>query len=446
MVQGAVPLHSQRRGVVCLANLIVLLAASALAQEPAIDPTVAAQYFGEAKALSDKDAGALWGVRLYGPTLLVDPDTRTVVANQADGEGQLKPVGEVYVGKLPADVPIANTAARWAGMRWTMIMWPLPRYRQERLRLMMHESFHRIQEQIGLPGRDSVSNHLDSRNGRVWLELEWRALTRALWSSGSARQKAIEDALYFRAYRRSLFPQAASAENDLEMNEGLAEYTGYVLSSAAPRELELRAALNVQDAQYRQTFVRSFAYVSGPAYGCLLDESKLPWRTLLKKEADFGVLLARAYAVHVGPVTESVAAQRALGYDGDEISALEDKREARRQKTIADYRARLIDGPVLVLPLGPNVQWGFDPNLVAALDENQTVYPTLHLQDDWGTLEVSKGALLVRENGRMARAQVQAPKDAAAGPVAGDGWTLDLKPGWVLAPGPRAGDFAITKQ
>jgi hypothetical protein len=432
--------------VVCLANVLLLLTACALAQEVAIDPAVAAQYFREAKALSDKDAGALWGVRLYGPTLLVDPETRAVAANQADGEGQLKQAGEVFVGKLPANLPIANTAVRWAGVEWTMIMWPLPRYRQERLRLMMHESFHRIQEELGLPAKDSVNNHLDSRNGRVWLELEWRALTRALWSTGPARQKAIEDALSFRAYRRSLFPQGAASENALEMNEGLAEYTGYALSSAAPREFEMRAALNVQDAQYRQTFVRSFAYVSGPAYGCLLDESKLPWRKLVKKEGDLGVLLASAYGIHLGPVTESAAVQRAARYDGDEVITLERQREARRQKAIAQYRALLIDGPVLILPLGPNVQWGFDPNNVAALDENSTVYPTLHLQDEWGTLEVSKGALLVRENGRLARAQVQAPKDAAAHPVAGDGWTLDLKPGWVLAPGPRAGDFTLKKQ
>ncbi|HXZ27833.1 MAG TPA: hypothetical protein VEG08_07510 [Terriglobales bacterium] len=422
----------------------MLLASAALAQEPVINPAVATQYFREAKALSEKDAGALWGVRLYGPTLLADPETRVVVANQADDEGHLEPVGEVYTGKLPAEVPIANTAVRWAGVEWTMIMWPLPRYRQERLRLMMHESFHRIQKQIGLPAMDSVNNHLDSRDGRVWLLLEWRALTRALWSTGPARRKAIESALYFRAYRRSLFPQAAANENALEMNEGLAEYTGYALSSAAPREFEMRAALNTQDAQYRQTFVRSFAYVSGPVYGCLLDESRLPWRKLAKKEGDLGALLARAYGIHLGPVTKSAAAERAARYDGDEVFALEDKREAQRQKVVAEYRARVIDGPVLVLPLGPNVQWGFDPNNVAALDENSTVYPTLHLQDDWGTLEVSKGALMVRENGHFARCQVSAPKDAAA--REGEGWKLELKPGWVLAPGPRAGDFTVKRE
>lgn len=133
----------------------------------------------------------------------------------------------------------------------------------------------------------------------------------------------------------------------------------------------------------------------------------------------------------------------AARYDGDEIFELEDRRETRRQKVIAEYRARVIDGPVLVLPLGPDVQWTFDPNNVAALDENSTVYPSLHVQDDWGTLEVSKGALMVRENGHFKYTQVSAPKDAAA--REGDGWKLDLKPGWVLAPGPRVGDLTVTK-
>ena len=55
-------------------NMIVLLgaglvAASAVAQEPPIDPALAKQYFAEAKAASDRDNGGLWKVPLCGPLL-----------------------------------------------------------------------------------------------------------------------------------------------------------------------------------------------------------------------------------------------------------------------------------------------------------------------------------------------------------------------------------------
>ena len=44
----------------------------------------------------------------------------------ADAEDQLKQVGDVYLGQLPANVLIANTATSWSGTRWTMLVWPLP--------------------------------------------------------------------------------------------------------------------------------------------------------------------------------------------------------------------------------------------------------------------------------------------------------------------------------
>src|SRR2546429_7426343 len=44
----------------------------------------------------------------------------------------------------------ANTATKWAGVEWTMVMWPVPQYKQPRMRLMLHECFHRVQAEIGL--------------------------------------------------------------------------------------------------------------------------------------------------------------------------------------------------------------------------------------------------------------------------------------------------------
>jgi hypothetical protein len=66
-----------------------------------IDPALARGYFDEAKALSAKDAGRLWGVELYGPMLFADPVSRAVVANQPDAEGRLR-LGGLLIRRKPA--------------------------------------------------------------------------------------------------------------------------------------------------------------------------------------------------------------------------------------------------------------------------------------------------------------------------------------------------------
>jgi hypothetical protein len=215
----------------------------------------------------------------HGPMLLVDPESRGVVANQADNEGKLGPQGDVFVGTLPEEINIANTATNWAGVDWTMIMWPLPEERRSRLRLMTHELFHRIQDEIGLASSDVSNRHLDSQDGRIWLRLEWRALERALEEQGTARREAIADAVYFRRYRQSLFSGSAAEECALESNEGIAEYTGLKLSSRSDGEFVTRAACSLQQSGNAQSFVRSFAYSSGPAYGALLDVERIQWRS-----------------------------------------------------------------------------------------------------------------------------------------------------------------------
>jgi len=422
----------------------VLVALPLFGQTNVINRQTAGKYFKQLQETSARDAGKLWGKPIYGPIFFVDRQTREVVANQSDAEGVLKPKDGVFVGTFPQDKNIANSAIDWAGVHWTMVTWPFSAYRQPRERLLLHECFHRIQDGLGLPGRDAVNNHLDSRDGRIWLQMEWRALERALRQPGPERKQAITDALLFRAYRRSIFPDAGPRENALELNEGMAEYTGYRLSSSTMEEFAVRADLVVRDGRTNPTFARSFAYVSGPAYGALLDLSGKPWRERVAKTGDLGTLLATAYGIPQTKVDELAAQTAAARYEGEEVVAVETRREQQRQRDIAAARRRFIEGPVLVLPLTSNVNYSYDPNNVFAIDTANTVYPTLRLVDDWGILEVTDGAWLFRDSdGHFTRAQVDVPESASARPLKGKGWSLDLKDGWSLTPGERSGDLLV---
>ena len=430
----------------CLLIIPVLLTIMPLrsgtaAQITPIDTTLAYQYFQEAQALCSRDNGKLWGISLCGPMLFADPKTRTVVTNLADKEGVLSKQGNVFVGKLPAKLNIANTSFEWAGVKWSMIIFQsLSEDRYQRGNLMVHESWHRIQNEIGFPSSGASNNHLDSREGRVWLQLEWRALAAALTGRARQRKQAIEDALLFRAYRRAAFPLAASEELEMEMHEGLAEYTGVKLSGR-PNPGKHVVDANLREATQKQTFVRSFAYASGPAYGLLLDATKGNWRKSLTKEDDLGSLLQRKLSVRLPQNFERTAEARAKKYDLDKLITFETERENNRQTLLADYRAKLIEGPVLAIPLRQmNMQ--LNPGNLVPLEPVGTVYPDVRVTDVWGILTVTRGALIKSD---FSGIYVSAPTNPGGPLIEGDGWVLELNKGWAVATGTRPSDYVVKK-
>jgi hypothetical protein len=275
----------------------------------------------------------------------------------------------------------------------------------------------------------------------LWLQLEWRALAAALQDSGPARRRAIDDALIFRAARRESFPQAQAEERALEMHEGLAEYTGVRLCGLEGAELRnyMRNKLANRPAKM-PTFVRSFAYLSGPAYGLLLDETGTRWRPGLKPTDDLGELLRRSQSLDAVEDVKKQAEQRSGNYGGQALGAAERQREDARQRRLAEFRERFITGPLLVLPL-QNMQFSFNPNEIQPLENKGTVYPRMRLSDAWGTLMVSKGVLISSD---FKKAYVPAPVDPRAHSPQGDGWQLALNAGWRLEPAARKGDYVVS--
>lgn len=420
------------------------LAASPSQLPQKVDFALAEQYFKQAESICAHDNARLWGIRLCGPMLFADPVTRTVVANQSDAEGHLKRNGNVFVGTLPEEVNIANTAVKWAGVKWTMIRWLLPSNERARARLMFHELFHRVQDDLGLPASNPTNNHLDTLEGRIWLQLEWRALAAALTRTGADANRALEDAIVFRHYRRSLFKDSDVTERGLEMNEGLCEYTGVKLRGTPEQETVAYIVKQLETAEQNPTFVRSFAYASGPPYGFLLDRAGVEWRKGLKPSDDLGVLAQRAYSIKLPGDIKNEAGKRSSQYSGGALRAAETARDAERKKRLAGYRARFIEGPVLVLRFGEKASYSFDPNNVEALEDAGTVYPTLRVTDDWGILEVTGGALMTSDT-LGAAVRVPAPADLGNRKVEGDGWRLELKEGWSLIPAQRKGDYAVSR-
>lgn len=400
----------------------------------------AKNYFAEAKEMCDTERSRLWTLSLWGPIMFVDPIDRRIVANQSDAHGVLRSEQGVFTGRLPASVNFANTAMEWEGVNWTTVIWSaVPTQDNARRLLLAHELFHHIQKKLGLLSNEPNNEHLDSLDGRYLLQLEWKALAAAMRATNEQDcLSAINDAFVFRSQRYKLFPAAEKQEGILEKNEGLAEYTGVIVANPSNNDQKLAALHDLEIRPKDKTFVRSFAYATGPAYGLLLDKFDSSWREEIRQpSATLFSLLKKALGYSVLTELEAETEKRSTQYDGQALLAQETLRDRRRKKLLAEYHKRFVDGPVLTIHLGAK-SLSFDPRNLQPLPLYGTVYPTLRVCSAWGVLEVTNGALMSPDRDTLF---LVAPTKTTA--TSGDGWRLDLKPGWKIVPGKRSGDVLL---
>jgi hypothetical protein len=423
------------------ATVVSLLLASGAAAQSRLDVASATVVFDQAQSLCQADEARTWGVTLCGPMLIADPATRAFVSNMDGVDVPLERKGGVFEGRLPDSVPIANTAVRWNGRVWTMLIAPVTMDEPARSILLMHEAWHRIQDQIGLTAANADQPQLATEAGRVSLRLELRALAAALDATDPVqRRQAIKDALTFRAWRYVRFPQAQVAEDTMERHEGVAEYTGRHLSRDDQMIPHLVEHLRRGD-QVRQ-YARSFAYYTGPAYGVLLDSASPDWKVAWDRHEGLPQILAQALGLEIASDDEAFA-EAGARYQVATIQAEEAATALAQAARIAALRAGLVDGPVLVAPVS-GASFSFDPNKVTPLDSEGTVYGVIRVAADWGVLNVEKDGLLSMDWSRLTVAYADAvpTKDG----LRGDGWSLTLKPEWEATPGPRDGDWMIRRR
>jgi hypothetical protein len=434
----------------CFTAAIAVALPFSFARGQQLDTARALSALRDARAACESDAGALWGRSLCGPIALVDRQTRLVIANDTVPQKHFLRLGDAYVTTLPENQYVANTSFPWAGRTWTMVALPLPRDRFARVGLVMHEVFHREQEALGLRQPDALNNQLDMRPGRTWLRLEYRGRARAresLPDQNAARHHA-ESALIFRAERRSIYPGSDSLEATLEVQEGLAEYTGQRLAMQLTGEGPARVAKFVRDYETTPTFVRAFAYGTGPAIGILLDQFDPAWREEVRKNRDIGELLAQAVHFRRPRDLDKTARARARDYGWEDVDRSEAARDSARAPTMQGYRARLGVGPVVTLRQSKDsLAWSYDPTELVGFDLQSTVYPSGNFSAPWGKLTVDQGGVLVQNDFSWIKIGLpSAPSAAGAREIKGDGWTLVLNPGWSLRPDPsRSGSFVAGK-
>ena len=408
---------------------LLLLLGAATAAEAQVQPELAKRYFEEVTKLCERDAGRLWGVSLCGPMVIVDRATGTRATSQPEPEGEPLRFGGLVDG------PVS-----WGGLRWFGFpLWMLPEKDADvRQQVMLHGLFHRIQPELGLMTDDGSNEHLDTLEGRVWIQLEWRALRRAVESSGSDRAEAIADALAFRRERRRLFPGAADNERRDEIREGLATYTGVAVWANSPADAARAAAAALAGGESQPAFVGNFEAHSGPAYGVLLDDLRPEWRRQVRATSDLGDMLASA--INRPATTEVVVA--ASRYDARTLRTAEEARDRAQRVRVAELRRRFVDGPVLTMP-GAGSGTSNTSGSVGIEGVGTVLFGDFTLTAQWGRLSANSGVLRAA-GGATLSVPVTAPLEGIT--LQGDGWSATLNSGWVVRPAARPGSFTIVRE
>ena len=408
---------------------LLLLLGGATAAEAQVRPELAKRYFEEATELCERDAGRLWGVSLCGPMVIVDRATGTRATSQPEPEGPPLRFGGLVDG------PVS-----WGGLRWFGFpLYMLPENDADvRQQVMLHGLFHRIQPELGLITEDGFNEHLDTLEGRFWIQLEWRALRRAVESSGSDRAEAIADALAFRRERRRLFPGAADNERRDEIREGLATYTGVAAWANSPADAARAAAAALAGGELQPAFVGNFEAHSGPAYGVLLDDLLPGWRRQVRSTSDLGDMLASATN---RPATTDVAVAAAR-YDAATLRTAEEARDRAQQVRVAELRQRFVDGPVLTMP-GTGSGTSNTTGSVGIEGVGTVLFGNFTLTAQWGRL-TADGGVLRAAGGATLSVPVTGPLEGTT--LQGDGWSATLNSGWVVRPAARPGSFTIVRE
>ncbi|MDX9845409.1 MAG: hypothetical protein RBT74_00380 [Tenuifilaceae bacterium] len=409
--------------------LLMLFAVLAQGQGKEHDKlSIALSYFTELDSLCKVDNGRMWGVNLYGATMFVAPQSRLIIANEPDAKGLLTYQNGVYVGELPVDINIANTSFRWNGKRWTMVSWDaIPANdAYSRRKLLIHESWHRIQEDIGIMPTMTMNSHLDEKQGSILLKLEFLALINALGDEVNVL-KHLQNALTIRAYRQSIFPE--NNENLFEIHEGMPEYTGFKLCGLDHEITRKIVAKQLEIALGKEGLANSFAYITGPAYGLILDGLDDNWLIGVKNGNSIPEIGSPLLASNISSDTNDLQAsvdKIITEYGAETLIEAEISRFKSQQNLIAEYQQKFAKGNILLIK-NDKLQFSFNPQEKLVPIDNGVVYKTMRLTGEWGVVEVRNGIFRSKDWQLFILA---APTSGQSGSIAETDYDLMLNEGW----------------
>lgn len=399
----------------------------------------------EAKSILEKDNGKLWGHQIWNNNIIVIDYDNTIYSLTKLSDSQTDDDTLHYKTMEPNTLVFVNTTQQYEGKEYATV---LSNYLKDKSSTIIHELFHLLQFKFKKFNGDAIA-YLDETNARILLRLEYEALRNALKAINENKgadnvKNYLKDAVTFRKERQKQYSKYLNAELEIETLEGLANYTGFVLS-AFENKYE-KTISEITQREEAETYTRPFPYATGPAYGLIFDYLNVNWKNGLDKIYNFAEIYETLISKSKLKISKKTLDQAKSRNNFEEINKQETAREERQNKLIAFYTDLLINKPTLKVSITDFDNYGrsFNMNGTLTLKDKGIVYSSIRGRDksdgknfgNFSTIEgkdeLGKSGILSYEENRITYFVFPLPTDITDTKIIGEFYEIELNPNWKL--------------
>ncbi|KAF2082419.1 hypothetical protein [Flavobacterium sharifuzzamanii] len=339
----------------------------------------------ETKVLLEKDNGKLWGKPIWNDSIIVI-DFDNSIYSLVKLPNSKTDNGVLYSKTMePNSLVFVNTTQKYEGKEYATV---LNNYLDDKSATVIHELFHLLQMKYRKFNGNPIE-YLDETNARILLRLEYQALKNALKAIIEKRnidevKNYLKDAVIFRKERQHQYSKKLNDELEIETLEGLANYTGFVLSSY-DNKYE-KAIEEINQREEAKTYTRPFPYATGPAYGLIFDYLNIAWRKSLDNIYNFADIYEVMILKSKLTITKKQLQLAKSRNNFIEVNKQEIAREEEQKKLISYYTELLINKPILKVALTDIEHYGrtFNMNGTLTLNDKGIVYSSIKGRDKSG--------------------------------------------------------------
>ncbi|HIP33996.1 MAG TPA: hypothetical protein EYG89_04600 [Bacteroidia bacterium] len=409
----------------------------------------------KAKEILFTENGKLWGENIWSDNILVLGFDNTIYTTKPLQDSKTSD-SIIYYKKIPENtLGFSNAAQKYNGKEYAVV---LTNYLDDNSATIIHELFHVLQHKhISLNG--NPIQYLDNYDAREWLRLEYQALKNALNAINHKKEKIeigkyATDAVLFRKVRQSKYKEYLQKEIEIETSEGLANYTGFILSTY-PNKYE-KAISEINQREQAQTYTRPFPYATGPAYGLIFDYLKINWKIGLDTTYNFLKIYETKYLKKEIKINDEILklAQQRNNYQ--EIHQQELDRKVKNEKIINYYSNVFIQNPTLTVKLVDDLYGRtFDMNGTIILKDKGIVYSMIKGVDgsknNFGDFSTIKGKEKLGVSGVLYSFDgtvftFPKPIEIEKNRIIGKYYEIELNEGWEVVKVNEKGDLEILKK
>lgn len=408
----------------------------------------------KAKEVLASDNGKLWGESIWCDDLLVLDADNTVYSLSPFPESKTDDSVLYYQTFPPNTFSFSNSAQDYKGKKYAVV---LTNYLSDNSATIIHELFHILQFKKRQFNGFAI-NYLDNYDAREWLRLEYQALKSCLKAIDEKQSTEkvllyLKDAMIYRKIRQTKYQEYLAPETEIETLEGLANYTGYVLSTY-PNKFEI-AISEINNRERSKTYIRPFAYATGLAYGLIFDHLKMDWKS--------GVNFVYNYL----DIYEKKQLKNQLNLENIDLNAVNVRnnfteihqqeliRKEKIEKQIAILKKEFIENPTLSVSLkDSNYTQTSDMDSTIVLEGIGTVYKNISCRDSSGgknfggfkTLTDSAENVGVLQSLDGLKFTFTTPFKIEGNKIIGKNYEIELAGNWTVKQKNAKGDFEIVEK